>query len=554
MGRTPEHGPDGAIHHGIQTRLAILVLVAALAPMALASWVSLDGLGAMRGTLVRERQALVDCAARAIERGVRDMLEALAAVPAPADGSARARAAQGDALRAAVRRAHLLAAAVVVDGDGEVVAEVSALRRPAPLVVSRREDVREAIRTGKTLVRRDGAARSAASRLLVIVPLRDPSGATTGAAVGVAETTSPAWLALLTTGSLGPHARVCIVDEGRQVLVGLDPDTPAADEVVVRSRLTILPWSVVLAEPRAEVFGGIVALQRRWMVLAPVLAILVAVFAWGVARSVKRPLAALEVEAARIAEGDLTHPVPPLGGDEIGRLGRSFEAMREALARDELRGKLLRRVIGAQEEERKRIARELHDETCQTITALQLKLEEAGQADSKDLRVERLVDAQGMATRIIDELHRIIYDLRPSILDDLGLLPAIRWMAQRNLAPLGIQVRFEFEALPERLPNEVEITVFRAVQEAISNVVRHAEAEKVLIEVAAERGILEIDVEDDGRGFDPAEAAGPSESGRGLGILGLRERLELIGGTAKVVSSPGGGTRVSLRVPLPGEG
>jgi signal transduction histidine kinase len=266
-------------------------------------------------------------------------------------------------------------------------------------------------------------------------------------------------------------------------------------------------------------------------------------FAWGVARSVKRPLAELEGAAARIAAGDLTHPLPPLGDDEIGRLGRSFEAMRVALARDETRKRLLRKVISAQEEERKRIARELHDETCQTITALKMKLDVTGDAEE-----------QAMAGRSLDELHRIIYDLRPSILDDLGLLAAIRWMAQRNLGPQGIQVRCEFEDLPQHVPPDTEIAVFRAVQEAVSNVVRHAKAEKVLIEIAAAKGILEIDVEDDGEGFDPAEVGGPSASGRGLGILGLHERMELIGGTAKVTSSPGAGTRVSLRVPIPSEG
>jgi signal transduction histidine kinase len=290
-------------------------------------------------------------------------------------------------------------------------------------------------------------------------------------------------------------------------------------------------------------FAAVRRLERRWLILAPMLAGIAAVFAWGVSRSVKRPLAQLSEATARIAAGDLTRPLPPLGADEIGSLGRSFEAMRVALAKDETLRRLLRKVITAQEEERKRIARELHDETCQTITALKLKLDAAG-----------MEDAQAMASRSLDELHRIIYDLRPSILDDLGLLPAIRWMAQRNLAPRGIKVLCEFEEPIARLPFEMEIAVFRAVQEAISNVVRHAEAEKVLIEVAVNRGVLEVDVEDDGLGFDVESVGGPSPSGRGLGILGMHERMDLIGGASKVTSSPGNGTRVSLRVPLPAEG
>jgi signal transduction histidine kinase len=238
----------------------------------------------------------------------------------------------------------------------------------------------------------------------------------------------------------------------------------------------------------------------------------------------------------------LTQALPPLGHDELGRLGRSFETMRLALEKDVTRRRLLRKVITAQEEERKRIARELHDETCQTITALKMKLDAAG-----------MEDAQAMATRSLDELHRIIYDLRPSILDDLGLLAAIRWIAQRSLAPLSVKVRCEFEEPLDRLPFELEIAVFRAVQEAINNVVRHAKAETVLIEVAVNRGVLEIEIEDDGQGFDVQEVGGPSASGRGLGLLGMHERMELIGGASKVTSSPGKGTRVSLRVPIPTE-
>jgi len=248
----------------------------------------------------------------------------------------------------------------------------------------------------------------------------------------------------------------------------------------------------------------------------------------------------LERAAARIAAGDLAHPVPPLGGDEIGRLGRSFEALRLALSKDETRRRLLRKVITAQEEERKRIARELHDETCQTITALKLKLDVAGRAEE-----------QAMASRSLDELYRIIYDLRPSILDDLGLLAAVRWLAERHLAPLGVRLRYEFDELPRHIPAETEISVFRAAQEAINNIVRHASAETVHIAIAIHKGILEIDIEDDGVGFDAAAMGAPDASGRGLGILGLHERIELIGGSARIVSSPGAGTQVSLRVPLP---
>jgi signal transduction histidine kinase len=537
----PDLALDAPVRRGIQTRLAVLVLMAALGPMTLLGWSSLTSLGVMRDALLREREALVKSASRQVEHGVREMLEALAAVPAGPEGSAWIRAAQHDALRLAQLRTRLLAGAMVVDGDGNVLASGVDQDPALNAEVSACADVREAIRTGKATVCGPGAgARS--SRRFAVVPLRGVTGRTTVAAVGVLDLSDPAWAALVQPMALSASARLQLLDERGGVLAGSAATGSGASDVVVSERLTVLPWTLVLSEPAKETFAAVRLLERRWLVLGPSLAGIAAVFAWGVARSVKRPLAQLDDAAAAIATGDLTKPLPALGHDEIGRLGRSFEAMRLALAKDVTRRHLLRKVITAQEEERKRIARELHDETCQTITALKMKLDAAG-----------MDDAQAMAARSIDELHRIIYDLRPSILDDLGLLAAIRWVAQRNLAPQGVQVRCEFEEPLARLPFEMEIAVFRAVQEAINNVVRHAHAETVLIEVGVDRGVLQVDIEDDGAGFDVAGIGAPEAGGRGLGILGMHERMDLIGGSSKVTSSPGGGTRVSLRIPIPTE-
>lgn len=541
MERTPEPSAGGTIHRGIQTRVAVLVLVASLAPVLLLGWASFSSLAVMRAALLREREALVFSANQQVEHGVREMLEALAAVPAGPDDSVWIRPAQRDALRVAQLRSRLLAGALVVGADGTVLAESAVLDPATRAAVSQCAEVREAIASGHPIVCKAGGGPSG-RRHYAVVPLRGTTGRTVAAAVGIVDADTAAWKALVPSLALGKSARLQLIDEHGTVLAGDASPGDGTDEVVVSSRLTVLPWRLVLSQPGGEMFAPVRSLQRRLLVLAPTLAALAALFAWGVARSVKRPLAALEGAAARIAAGDLTHPLPSMGDDEIGRLGRSFEAMRVALARDETRKRLLRKVISAQEEERKRIARELHDETCQTITALKMKLDVTGDAEE-----------QAMANRSLDELHRIIYDLRPSILDDLGLLAAIRWVAQRNLGPQGVQVRCEFEELATHLPPDTEIAVFRAVQEAVSNVVRHAKAEKVLIEIAESNGILTIDVEDDGDGFDPAELGGPQATGRGLGILGLHERMELIGGTAKVTSSPGAGTRVSLRVPVTSE-
>jgi len=226
---------------------------------------------------------------------------------------------------------------------------------------------------------------------------------------------------------------------------------------------------------------------------------------------------------------------------------------RELRKRDESRGQLLSKVISAQEDERKRIARELHDETSQTLSALAMGLETTYASAQTEAMRARLGDAKGLTRRAIDELHRLIYDLRPSILDDLGLLPAIRWFAERTLKPLGISVRLECTDIEDRFRPEFEIAVFRVVQEAITNIAKHAAAETVLVECELDGRDLVIDIEDDGRGFDPAAVATSPDTQRGLGLMGMRERMELVGGTVKVDSAPGRGTYVSVRVPVPVE-
>lgn len=356
-------------------------------------------------------------------------------------------------------------------------------------------------------------------------------------------------------------------------------------EVVAVAPLARWPWSVVLREPEAAVLGPVAELRGRLLLLAPVVLAVALVFAWGAARSVVTPLEVLNQAARRIAEGRVGEPIRALGSDEVGRLGSSLETMRRALeaslaelqrANEELearvdartrelrelygqlqqqdagRRRLLRKVIAAQEDERKRLARELHDETCQTLAALALRLDTARGALSTPGAADRLREARELATRTLDEIHRLIFALRPSVLDDLGLLPAIRWYAAHHVEPAGVSVRCELEDPGVALPTETETAVFRAVQEALSNVMRHSGAETVLVELRREGDWLEVAIEDDGRGFEPQAFSRAGESGQGLGLMGMRERMELLGGEARIDSAPDSGTRVLLRVPLAG--
>jgi signal transduction histidine kinase len=136
------------------------------------------------------------------------------------------------------------------------------------------------------------------------------------------------------------------------------------------------------------------------------------------------------------------------------------------------------------------------------------------------------------------------------MLDDLGLLPAIRWYATRRLGSRGVAVHCEFPDRPLELSPEVRTAVFRVVREALSNIERHADAETVLVACTAADDRLTIEVEDDGVGFDPAAVQHPAQTGRGLGLLGMRERLALLGGACAVESQPGRGTTVVVTVPL----
>ncbi len=370
--------------------------------------------------------------------------------------------------------------------------------------------------------------------------------------------------------------------------------TPCAD-CHAQHGVALRPKEHLTFAPLGSAPGGVVVRQAvadalptegalPWYVVIGALAgqlVLVGAFAWGAARSVTRPVAVLTEHAERIAGGELAWPIPDLGGDEVGRLGKSLERMRQNLGllignvaevnaqleqrvqartkelneanarlreREETRSELLRKVITAQEDERKRIARELHDETSQGLAVLAMGIE-AAQDALRSGRVPRLEEVKGLAVRTLEDVHRLILDLRPSVLDDLGLLSAIRWYAERYLESRGVAVRCEFGEM-RRLPPEMETALFRICQETMGNVARHAQATAVLVQVGIEADEVVVDIEDDGTGFDPKAAAG-GEGRRPWGLMGIRERAQILGGVARVESSPGQGTHVAVRIPVP---
>lgn len=228
---------------------------------------------------------------------------------------------------------------------------------------------------------------------------------------------------------------------------------------------------------------------------------------------------------------------------------RLYEEVRQ---RDETHSHLLAKAISAQEEERKRIARELHDESAQALTSLLMRLDAAMAAGGLSPATrERLEQIRSQAVRTLEETRRLIKDLRPTALDDLGLVAAIRAHAEDALGAQGVDVRVSVEGLSERLPSEVETTLFRIVQEATNNCLRHARARSFRVTLSRRNGRIVGEVTDDGVGFD-MEAVFKHGTNLPLGLLGMQERAALVGGDLAIWSRPGEGTRIHLELPLPG--
>ncbi len=207
---------------------------------------------------------------------------------------------------------------------------------------------------------------------------------------------------------------------------------------------------------------------------------------------------------------------------------------------------VLRRAVLAQEIERRRLARELHDETGQALTSILLGLSGVEHADTLEEAREAAAGLRELVVSTLQGVRRLAVELRPTALDDFGLVPALKRLGRSIREGSGLDVQVEARLGDERLPDEVETAVYRIVQEALTNAIKHAAAGHVSVVLTRKHGRLSIVIEDDGRGFDPTEAAGG-----GLGLLGMQERVALIDGSLHVQSAPGAGTTLLLDLPLP---
>lgn len=364
---------------------------------------------------------------------------------------------------------------------------------------------------------------------------------------------------------------------------------------VAYAPLAALPgWGVMVEQDEDVALGLPADLQRRLALFGVLALALASLLAWFDVRRVVRPLLALTAASERIAAGDLTTPISVERRDEVGVLARALDSMRtrlrasqseierwnlelegrvgqrteelravasenarllaEVQAKEAQRRQLLEKCLWAQEEERRRVARELHDEIGQGLTALVMGLASAEETLLGGPTRERLAAIRELTSGTLVELRRVMLDLRPSLLDDLGLVAALGWYLERHVEGTGVAYVLEPVGFTrqDRLPPQIETALFRVVQEAVNNTLKHAQARTLQVRLRrCERAIL-TRIHDDGCGFDPQALPGDPGLPHGLGLLGMEERVTLLGGRFRLRSRPGWGTSISVRVPLDG--
>jgi len=239
--------------------------------------------------------------------------------------------------------------------------------------------------------------------------------------------------------------------------------------------------------------------------------------------------------------GELKLPSDAQEAEEVGRLAASFRRMLVRIEDERRRSGRL--VLRAQEEERRRLARDLHDEVNQALTAILLRLEALSHSAPPELEDE-LSELKRLVNQAMNELLQLARQLRPTALDDHGLLPAMASQVRRFAAQTGIKTDLNTTGEGSQLQPDEEIAIFRIAQEALANIARHADARLVEVDLrSSESGGVQLTVRDDGRGFETGRPT------RGLGLGGMAERARLVGGELTIESRPGAGTQLCLKVP-----
>jgi two-component system sensor histidine kinase UhpB len=288
--------------------------------------------------------------------------------------------------------------------------------------------------------------------------------------------------------------------------------------------------------------------QMAPLVLVPAF-ILALIALWFVAKQIVQPLQRLEDKAAALAWGDFNAIGEPSGGiSEIRHLQMELAEMaRKVQAAQEGLHDYIGAITAAQEEERMRLARELHDETIQAVIALKQRVQLAQRSVKDQNGRQSLKELESLAEQTVENLRRLVRALRPIYLEDLGLVTALEMLARETGRVDGLDVDFVRSGQERRLPREVELALYRIAQEALNNVTHHAKADRAKLAVAFGKEVV-LEVSDNGIGFSVPKSPTEFAPGGHFGLLGMRERADLIGGRLEVESEPGKGTRLSVRL------
>jgi signal transduction histidine kinase len=520
-----------------------------------------------------------------------------------------------EALNIAYRYSIFTDGIFLLDKGGNVILNYPEKIKDTNLNLLSIEPISRMLATGRPVVSNIYSSDTANRKVLfVLVPLKDKNGNHVGIAGGEIDPTNPILTNMLRFADIGQITFIDIIDSNGIVIASSKPSRTLtycdyknffssiisskkervatchqchdsekkkkSTNIVAFAPLEMAPWGVSIQEPKDDVFASSLQLRRAFSALGIIFIGTAFILAMGISRSVVAPIKELIKATDCISRGELSEPIVVKASDEIGILSHSFEIMRKRLAESiesiknynlELEEKvkertkrikenqqrianLLNKIISTEEEERKRIARNLHDETVQDLSGLLMKIDMC-KLYPEQVSADKIDNIRKIVINTMDGLNSIIQNLRPSLLDDLGLEAAIKWLLNERLGEKGINIFYNIiGADNKRFSPEIEINLFRIMQEAIANIARHANAQNVFVIFKTHNNHISVEIEDDGDGFDVNElfnhAVYSRKDFRGLGLLGMKERASLMGGNLEIYSVPGCGTRISLKVPI----
>lgn len=365
-----------------------------------------------------------------------------------------------------------------------------------------------------------------------------------------------------------PTSMVIAASDGQRVFRSIYPIQNAPECSTCHDPDQHLIGLLLTDIPVAPVEAGLADSFRQsilWWIAAILAAVIVVNLA--MSRVIIRPLLELFHALSNFSQERLGQRLPVGDLDDIGLVMQAFNTMgqrieSETAANQSLsdrllhqniqRGELLQHLITVQEDERKRVSRELHDDLGQSLGAISFQIQALERlfTSDKDRALEQLGQIQNLIDETIERMYKLILALRPSALDDLGLEAALRIHAERTLNGSCIQFELHTDGISSRLPPDIEVALYRIFQEALNNVRRHSEAKRVCIKLALHDGTIVSEIQDDGKGFDLPSVQFREHGPRGLGLLGIQERVIQYGGQLEINSKPGNGTRLRVIFPI----